>query len=180
MFASLRLARPASPLARLYLACGAVAVGLADAATGPEIHFPILYTVPVGLAAWWGFPRLGAGFAAALSLLRFGLERFVWASLPTAAVAGINGVIRLLVLLALCLLLYQTGRAVRQVVREVELLEGILPICSYCKRIRDEQQHWQPLEAYIGARSAAQFSHSICPSCMEEHHAELMGPDGTP
>jgi DNA-binding response OmpR family regulator len=50
---------------------------------------------------------------------------------------------------------------------EVQLLQGILPICSYCKNIRDDQNYWQQLETFISNHSEAQFSHSICPPCYE-------------
>lgn len=50
---------------------------------------------------------------------------------------------------------------------DIKLLQGILPICSYCKNIRDDQNHWQQMETFISKRSEAQFSHSICPSCYD-------------
>lgn len=49
----------------------------------------------------------------------------------------------------------------------VKQLQGILPICSYCKKIRDDQDYWQTLETYVSARSKAEFSHGICPACYE-------------
>ena len=52
----------------------------------------------------------------------------------------------------------------------VKTLEGLLPICSFCKRIRDEQNDWKQLEAYISKRSKAQFSHSVCLECMKQHY----------
>jgi phosphoserine phosphatase RsbU/P len=54
-------------------------------------------------------------------------------------------------------------------------LRGLLPICSYCKRIRDDNQYWQQVEGYIAEHSDAQFSHGICPSCYERISAELDG-----
>jgi response regulator RpfG family c-di-GMP phosphodiesterase len=47
----------------------------------------------------------------------------------------------------------------------VKTLHGMLPICSYCKRIRADDQYWQQIETYIAERSGAQFSHGICPDC---------------
>lgn len=47
----------------------------------------------------------------------------------------------------------------------VQQLEGLLPICSYCKKIRDEANYWQQVEAYVGSRTKAHFSHGICPEC---------------
>ena len=51
----------------------------------------------------------------------------------------------------------------------VKQLSGLLPICSYCKKIRDDQNYWQQVESYVGKHSEAKFSHSICPTCYEEH-----------
>ena len=55
----------------------------------------------------------------------------------------------------------------------VKKLHGLLPICSYCKRIRGDDQYWQQVEGYIAEHSDAQFSHGICPSCYETISAEL-------
>ena len=52
---------------------------------------------------------------------------------------------------------------------EVKRLEGLLPICSYCKRIRDDENVWTGLESYITKRTDAAFSHGICPDCYETH-----------
>lgn len=52
--------------------------------------------------------------------------------------------------------------------REVKQLQGLLPICSYCKKIRDEQK-WLPLEEFIREQTDAIFSHAICPTCYEEY-----------
>jgi len=50
----------------------------------------------------------------------------------------------------------------------VKQLGGLLPICSYCKKIRDDQNYWQQVESYVGQHSEAKFSHSICPQCYED------------
>jgi phosphoserine phosphatase RsbU/P len=51
---------------------------------------------------------------------------------------------------------------------QVKGLEGILPICSYCKKVRDDQDYWQNVESYVATHSEAEFSHGICPSCFEQ------------
>lgn len=56
---------------------------------------------------------------------------------------------------------------------KVRLLSGFLPICSSCKKIRDDQGYWQQLEAYIRDHSEAEFSHSICPDCAEKLYPGL-------
>jgi uncharacterized protein YhhL (DUF1145 family) len=52
--------------------------------------------------------------------------------------------------------------------KEIKRLEGIIPICSYCKKIRNEEGAWSQMEKYIQENSGAEFSHGICPQC----HAE--------
>ncbi len=54
----------------------------------------------------------------------------------------------------------------------VRRLQGLLPICTYCKRIRDDRNYWQSVEAYVGDHSEARFSHSVCPDC----HARFVEP----
>lgn len=53
---------------------------------------------------------------------------------------------------------------------QVETLQGLLPICMYCKKIRDDSDNWQRLETFIQARSEARFTHSLCHECMAEHY----------
>ncbi len=58
-------------------------------------------------------------------------------------------------------------RELEDALTQVNQLQGILPICSYCKMIRDDQNYWQRVENYISKHSEAQFSHSVCPGCYE-------------
>ena len=58
-------------------------------------------------------------------------------------------------------------RALEEALTQIKQLRGLLPICAYCKRIRDDRNYWQQVEGYISAHSAAQFSHSICPDCYD-------------
>jgi len=61
----------------------------------------------------------------------------------------------------------------KNVVSEIKTLRGIIPICSYCKKIRTDQGAWEQLEEYIVAHSDAKFSHGICPECMKRISSEL-------
>ncbi len=68
----------------------------------------------------------------------------------------------------------QLQRSLANRVRELEValtrvkqLQGLLPICSYCKKIRNDGNYWQQVESYIAERSEAEFSHGICPDCFE-------------
>jgi phosphoserine phosphatase RsbU/P len=55
----------------------------------------------------------------------------------------------------------------------VKRLQGLLPICSYCKRIRGDDQYWQQVDSYIVEHSDAQFTHGICPPCSQKLMAEI-------
>lgn len=56
-----------------------------------------------------------------------------------------------------------------QYTTQIQKLEALIPICSYCKNIRDDQNYWQRIESYIAERTGAGFSHSVCPDCYQKH-----------
>jgi hypothetical protein len=55
----------------------------------------------------------------------------------------------------------------------IKTLKGIVPICSHCKKIRDDKGYWNQLEVYVQKHSEADFSHSICPECAKEHYPDF-------
>lgn len=65
--------------------------------------------------------------------------------------------------------------SLQSALQEVKTLRGILPTCSYCKNIRDEQGNWEQLEVYIQRHSDAKFSHGICDKCLSERFPEAKG-----
>jgi hypothetical protein len=60
-------------------------------------------------------------------------------------------------------------RELQTALAEVNTLREILPICSYCRKIRDDGNFWHNVEDYISHHTTSLFSHGICPSCMETH-----------
>ena len=55
----------------------------------------------------------------------------------------------------------------------IKTLQGILPICSFCKKIRDDKGYWSQVESYIAKHTDAQFSHGLCPECLKTHYPEF-------
>jgi PAS domain-containing protein len=53
-------------------------------------------------------------------------------------------------------------------------LGGLLPICSHCKKIRNDREYWENIEEYISSHTGILFSHGICPDCLREHYGELL------
>ena len=58
--------------------------------------------------------------------------------------------------------------------KHVERLEGLLPICAHCKKIRDKDGNWQVLENYIESRTTAEFSHGVCPECLKKYYGKYL------
>lgn len=137
--------------------------------SGPYLQFAILLVFPVTLATVLHGLRVGIALALCLPLLR--LLFFVSWPLPSSwALAAADALIDVVILAGTALLI---DRMLRQE-QELRVLEGLLPICSFCKKIRDERGHWRQLETYIADRSAAQFSHTFCPECGRRHYPDLV------
>jgi ligand-binding sensor domain-containing protein len=69
--------------------------------------------------------------------------------------------------------LRKTNTELTKTLDQVKTLEGLLPICAYCKKIRDDSGYWQQVETYISRRTDAQFSHGYCPECYQKLCREL-------
>jgi sigma-B regulation protein RsbU (phosphoserine phosphatase) len=59
-------------------------------------------------------------------------------------------------------------RELEEAMAQVKQLQGLLPICSYCKKIRDEQNYWQRVDSYLSQHTDVMFSHGICPDCYRD------------
>jgi len=161
----------------LWLALAAVVggIGYADYITGFEVSVLVFYFVPVGLAAW----RLGllAGFSmAVLSAAAWGLSNHYAGQIYSSQMIFVwNNGVRLTAFLTVAWLTARnvallareraTSMKLRKTLAEVNVLEGLLPVCTSCKRIRNDQGNWEQMERYIQERSSAKFSHGYCPEC---------------
>ena len=163
-------------------------LGLIDWRTGYELNFFAFYLLPVALASWY----LGLGPSITMSVA----SSIVWfaanADQPYSSpvYATWNTAIRLISFLALGWSVANLKRALdhereitealRRSLSEVKVLEAFLPICSQCKKIRNQQGVWQHLEVYIGEHANTQFSHGYCPDCARKAMAEAgLGGEGT-
>jgi hypothetical protein len=76
--------------------------------------------------------------------------------------------------------LRKTSAELAECLASIRTLHGLLPICCYCKGVRDDAGYWQRVEDYVSEHTDADFSHGICPDCLETHHPEVskkMRPD---
>ncbi len=60
----------------------------------------------------------------------------------------------------------------QEALEHVRMLQGILPICMHCKKVRDDDGYWEQVEAYVSRHADVTFSHGICPECMAKHYPE--------
>ncbi|MGE0474554.1 MAG: hypothetical protein AB7P17_13045 [Nitrospirales bacterium] len=158
----------------------AILILVGDYLSGPVIQFPILYLLPVSLAAWYNELVWALVFAMVLPIIRFYFVIIIWGIPWGLGESLINTLIRILVLSAFALLTYRTAEQTRRLAQRVRVLEGILPVCSFCKKIRDLQGQWHSMESFITERSEATFSHGFCPECGERHYAKYRNPPQAP
>ena len=149
---------------------GAGLVGLTYA-VGPDTGMPALSVLPVCLAAWYS----GRQAATALSVLVTGANVWFllsWWPVSTEMLTLVaEALLRGVVITIMGLWFARLSEHERQLHRYVVKLEGLLPICSFCKAIRNEAGVWERLESFMVSRSDAEFTHGFCPTCTEAHYS---------
>lgn len=136
-----------------------------------NIRFPILYVLPIGLAGFGGESLAAYILAATLPAVRFGFH-FLWQDNESLHIDLINV---LILISSLCLYVYLIDKIVKHsqgLEMKVEVLEGVLPICASCKRIRNDKGEYEQIEHYIRTHSGASFTHGICPECAKALYPE--------
>jgi hypothetical protein len=132
------------------------------------VVMPMLFVIPVYLAGWlpqrWALPLAGV-VAGILTVLGAFLS-------PPGGVFWIVWTNRVLAVITIWLTI-AVGLGQRRLAAEIKNLHGMLPICASCKKIRDEQGRWHTLELFIRDHSEAQFTHGLCPICLESYTTEL-------
>lgn len=122
---------------------------------------------------WYGFPVFVLGIHAAFHSLRLVFLGAMLCGFHPVGAAQIlslsfaeTGVFSVALFISLLISdLRERNRELQTAVDEVRKLSGLLPICSNCKKIKDDSGYWTKLETFISERSGAQFSHGLCPEC---------------
>jgi K+-sensing histidine kinase KdpD len=145
-----------------------------DYITGPYVSFPIMFIFPVAMLAWFRPCRWAILLAAMLSAIRLSISVH-WLSETKIdfVLILVNTLIRMSVLFIVALLIARIVKQQQALESKVRTLEGFLPVCGFCKKIRNEKDQWEKMEAFISRHSEAQFSHSVCPDCGREHYPEF-------
>jgi hypothetical protein len=129
------------------------------------------------LAAHEPVAELNLGIVAKIDLSEIRAP-FIKASL----LSGLSAIVAIILGAGLFLkitnpILRKLNEAVTQLSSEVKTLRGILPICSFCKKVRNDKGYWDRVDVYIKQHTEAEFSHSVCPDCWNEHYPEMDHPD---
>jgi hypothetical protein len=153
-------------------------VVVGDYVTPEELTFSVFYLVPIGFFVWF-FSRRSAWIVAIASALIWPWEHVVRSDFDyfrtfilyweIAVRLGFYAVfiVSLTTIKRYLSQVQKVNGELRSALAEVKQLRGLLPICSSCKKIRDDSEQWVVLEKYIQTHSDATFSHGLCPDCMK-------------
>ena len=168
----------------LYPACGVllVLIFLLDLSTPPGVAVGVLYAVVVLLSLWTPRSKAPLIFASVCSFLIIGVI-FYKPAVPEMYKVLFNRGIALFVVWTTAILGIKRNKIEQQrkmilierekALQEVKILRGFLPICASCKKIRDDNGYWTQIEGYIKDHSEADFTHGICPDCVEKLYPDF-------
>lgn len=127
------------------------------------------------LAAFEPVSELNLGIVTKIDLaeIRAPFIRAAWYSGVTAIAAILFGAaIFFRVTNPILVRLQDTVARLEKALKEVKTLRGIIPICSFCKKIRDDKGYWDQVDVYVKQHTEANFSHSVCPDCLKTHYSD--------
>ena len=164
------------PLGRLnplwWVPVGAGLIWL-DYVDGPNGQFPVFYVIPVTLAAWYSGRWAALTLTLAVASMHGVFLMTLWHQQgELLAVLGPT-ILRAAIIMVMALCFARLSEHERELHRYMVRLEGLLPICAFCKNIRNKAGDWEPIETYISERSEAEFSHGFCPTCGKTHYPDF-------
>jgi len=152
-------------------------VGELDRATG-EIGFSIFYLLPILFLCWYAgrFWGMAASLGSAVLWLANDLSSHGFHSHPLIPYWNMGVRLGFYVIFVLLFSKLKNELEARKELigelqeanRNIRVLRGLLPICAWCKNIRDDQGYWKQLEQYMEEHSEATFTHGICPECLKK------------
>ena len=154
---------------------GVLVIGAVDLVTGFDMNFFVFYFWPISIAAWHISRNASVWLSLLAALSWFAADDLSGHMHPGHFYAVWNTMVRLVSFVVLGVLVARIRQLLadqrklteelQRALSEVKVLETFLPICSQCKKIRDQEGSWQELEEYISAHSNTLFSHGYCPQC---------------
>ncbi len=155
-------------LAALAAAFG-VAIFILDLLTPMGVAIPMLYSGLVLLGLWSPHPTF-AFVAATMATILSVLGTIISPSGGVVWIGLTNRLMALLIIWVTAALVFRYKRAEQT----TKVLHGLLPICAWCKKIRDDQGYWKQLEDYMEQHSEAHFTHGMCAECAANFNPGLV------
>lgn len=153
-------------------------LGIVNFLTGYEISFSIFYLVPTAFALWYLGKRFAMVTAVVSATVWFISDLATGHTFSHPVIPIWNAVVRLGFFVVFVFLAdrWKTSyeeqqklvKDLKKALEDIKVLTGLIPICAWCKKVRDDEGYWQQVEAFVQEHSSATFTHSICPSCMEK------------
>ena len=165
-----------SPIAWVPVAAGLLAV---DYFTGPYFQFPAVYSLPVTLAAWFSGVGAGVTLAVVLPLSRLAFMLTLWGEPWDSATIVATALTRIGVFSVMAVMAARLADHERALTHQVEVLVSLLPVCTYCRKIRDAGDEWSTLDDYAAKRKGG-FATGLCPDCARERFPEHVAPPASP
>lgn len=158
-------------------------IAFLDHITGYEIGFFVFYFIPVAMGAWIGKSALGTPLAIGCALIWLLVDYTAGHPYSQSWYALWNALTRCAAFAVLAMLVARLRDLLEKertltaqlngALEQVKELRGLLPICSACKKIRNDSGYWENIETYISQHSHAEFTHGICPDCSKRLYPEL-------
>lgn len=142
----------------------AAALVSVDYATGPYFQFPSVYILVVVAAAWFSGLTTGLALSVIMPISRVALMLTLWNQPWDAATFFATAATRLVVFSVMAVLVSRLADHERALAREVQVLKSLLPVCTYCRKVRRTDDRWTTLEAYA-QEAAPEFATGLCPDC---------------
>jgi len=162
---------PVGRVSPLWWLAVAIVMVAGDYLTGPYFQFPAIYVIPVTAAAWFSGAAAGLALAVVLPLIRLAFMLTLWGEPWDGTTILATAVTRVGVFAFMAVMAARLADHERLLSREVKVLASLLPVCTYCRQIRDADDNWTTLEAYA-AQAKNSFSTGICPDCARTRFPE--------
>lgn len=155
-------------------------IGYIDYVTGYDIGISAFYLAPIGLVVWFLHSKKSAGiYMAIITSITITVSNLIAGQvIRYYAVELWNTAVHFAFFSISALLIYEVRTnmekrekligELQQALDQVKTLSGLLPMCSSCKKIRDDKGYWNQVEVYICEHSEAMVSHGICPECAQK------------
>ena len=167
----------------LILGAGIVLIGVGDFITGYEVSFGTFYLIPILAAAWLCDQRIAVITAVGSGFVWLVVELMSGHPYTQPLTPYWNASVRLAMFLSVALAVSklrlvqaQQAELIRQLqdaMSRVRVLSGLLPICAWCKKIRDDKGYWEQVDTYLQRHTDTQFTHGMCPDCAAVERAKL-------